>query len=114
MGGKILERRDIGRKPGEAVRAALIALQERLGDTAVLAQSPSEPRARLAIEIFGDGGGRSGAAREVLHAQKLETSMTSSSVLRPGRGLETRTAMFPGRCSFFHIFICALGMSCQE
>ena len=29
-------------------------------------------------------------------------------------GALTSTAMFPGRCSFFHIFICALGMSRQE
>ena len=42
-----------------------------------------------------------------------DASIASSNVLRPVVGAETSTAMLPGRCSFFHIFMWALGMSRQ-
>ena len=41
------------------------------------------------------------------------TSITSSNVLSPVRGAFTSTAMLPGACWFFHILVCATGISVQ-
>ena len=59
-----------------------------------------------------DGAGARGALDR--RAYFAAASIASSRVLRPVVGDDTSTAMLPGRCSFFHIFMWALGMSAQE
>ena len=55
------------------------------------------------------GPGRPGLGQLRRH----QPSIASSSVRMPGRLACTSTAMFPGLCWFFHIFMCARGMSDQ-
>ncbi len=118
----------IGRKPGEAMGGELRTVEGGGVDLA----AGSDPRGDGAARGFDDGLGgveadvtpfqqvrqQRGSRRAVgsLHGHPCghrQSSRQSSMVRRPGRLAWTSTAILPGLCWFFHIFMCAAGMSSQ-